>query len=354
MTDLFEQRLRKAVRSLPSPEAPRSVIDRVLADRAAGARIILPAATTARSASRRWRTMTMVGVAAGVAAVGLTLTLSAPRRSSPVAAVDSPSSSERLFVSSGVFPANAYAQTPPPAPGAPPLTGVNGLGLGGRRFEYRTQFVDSAGRVTPDGDGVVQFSDAHYEGAPAWRVSHIANVVSKAGQRRVMVETLFVARRDLRLLARSVREAPYLRFSQITIRQRFVGDSVLGEMSSDNGIRRPIARQLPAAFGPYLSDALAPLGLLGVPLSSRWRASVSIVGWAVVPTDVFYPATLRVIGEERLSTASGLVDCWKLRVVAGTQQRTEWVRKSDGLALRSRDESPPGPKGYREFVVTDS
>jgi hypothetical protein len=78
---------------------------------------------------------------------------------------------------------------------------------------------------------------------------------------------------------------------------------------------------------------------------------VSIVGWAVVPSDAFYPVTLRVVGEEKLSTSAGLVDCWKLRVSAGQEQRTEWVRKSDGIALRSRDESPPTAKGRREFIL---
>jgi hypothetical protein len=66
---------------------------------------------------------------------------------------------------------------------------------------------------------------------------------------------------------------------------------------------------------------------------------------------VFYPVTLRVVGEEKLSTPAGLVDCWKLRVEAGPEQRTEWVRKSDGVAIRSRDESAPTAKGRREFIL---
>jgi hypothetical protein len=78
---------------------------------------------------------------------------------------------------------------------------------------------------------------------------------------------------------------------------------------------------------------------------------VSVVGWAVIPDDVFYPVTLRVIGEEQLSTPAGAVDCWKLRLVAPPQQRTEWVRKSDGVAVRSLDESVPGPNGRREFIL---
>jgi hypothetical protein len=49
MTDLFEQRLRDAARSLPTPDAPPSLIERVLAERASGTRSILPVATPRRA-----------------------------------------------------------------------------------------------------------------------------------------------------------------------------------------------------------------------------------------------------------------------------------------------------------------
>lgn len=352
MTDLFEQRLRNAARSLPTPEAPRSVIDRVLAERASGTRTIIPPSGS-RAGSNAWRAVAVFAVAAGVAAVGVTVASRVDRRAPGLAAADSVSSIERFFAR-GVFPANAFAQTPPAAPGGPPVTGVDAALFGGRRLEYRIQYVDTAGRVTPDGDGLVTIADAQYAGTPAWRVVHVAHMTASSDQRRTTAETLYVTRRDLRLLARAVHEAPYRGYSQIAIHQRFVGDSVVGEMSTDGGVRRPIARQLPGNFGPYLSDALAPLGLVGVRLSPDWRGSLSIVGWAVVPNDVFYPVTLRVVGEEKLSTPAGLVDCWKLRVSASPEQRTEWVRKSDGVALRSRDESPPSAKGRREFILLSS
>ena len=88
-------------------------------------------------------------------------------------------------------------------------------------------------------------------------------------------------------------------------------------------------------------------------INKCWRGSVSIVGWAVISSDVFYPVTLRVVGEETLKTAAGSFDCWKLHVSAGSEQRIQWVRKSDGIALRSIDGAPPGPKGRREFVLVN-
>ena len=97
-----------------------------------------------------------------------------------------------------------------------------------------------------------------------------------------------------------------------------------------------------------MSDALAPLGLVGVPLAAGWQRSLSILGWAVVPNDVVYPVSLRVVGEERITAPTGEVDCWKLEVVAGKERRTEWVRKSDGVGLRSFDHALTA-KGHRHY-----
>jgi hypothetical protein len=41
-----------------------------------------------------------------------------------------------------------------------------------------------------------------------------------------------------------------------------------------------------------------------------------------------------------------------LRAIAGRERRIEWVRKSDGIALRSLDELA-SVKGRREFVLLD-
>ena len=132
----------------------------------------------------------------------------------------------------------------------------------------------------------------------------------------------------------------------------FVPDSVLGEMTTDGGVRRPIARRLPAERGPYVSDAIALFALAGVPMSADWSRTMSVPGWAVIPTDVLYPVTLRVIGEERIATPTGVFDCWKVSVVVGRQRRIEWVRKTDGVALRSYDEVPT-PNGHRQYDLVN-
>jgi len=349
MTDLFDQRLRNAARAIPVPIAPASLIDRVISERAGGGRIALPVDPPA---SRRLQVgVVSLLLAAAVIVVATFVSVPRHRSTAPFGETDAVSSVWQAFISAGVLPRSAFAQISIATPTAPPLATMNGVALRPGLHTYRIQWIDSLGRTAPVGEGTIRIVDAVVDGAPVWRVEHVVRLTDD-GQRRTEQETLYVTRRELRPLSRLVQVIPYRRFSQITIRQQFVGDSILGEMTTDGGVRRVIARRLPPTFGPYLSDALAPFALEGVPLSSRWRASVSIVGWAVVPNDVFFPATLEVIGEERLKTTSGSFDCWKLRAIAGPERRTEWVRKSDGVALRSLDETPSA-KGRREFVLLD-
>jgi hypothetical protein len=146
--------------------------------------------------------------------------------------------------------------------------------------------------------------------------------------------------------------APYLKFERIDISQRFGRDNVSGVMMiPSRGIARSIKQQLPLSFGPYLTDALAPVFLMGVPLHRDWSASVSLVGWAVVPRDVFVPIELRVVGEELVRVPAGQFDCWRLSVRFFGKEMSFWVRKSDGLGVRSLDETEAHTGVTREVVL---
>jgi hypothetical protein len=64
-----------------------------------------------------------------------------------------------------------------------------------------------------------------------------------------------------------------------------------------------------------------------------------------VPADITYPIALRLLGEDRVTVPAGTFDCWRLSVRFGstedrvriTRSQTLWVRRSDGLLVRSRD-----------------
>jgi hypothetical protein len=84
-------------------------------------------------------------------------------------------------------------------------------------------------------------------------------------------------------------------------------------------------------------------------------ASVSVLGWGVVPDDVSYRVSMRVVGEERVSVPAGTFDCWLLVISARGRVLDYWVRKSDGVAVRSHDVVPrpgrDGTSGMREMVL---
>jgi hypothetical protein len=195
---------------------------------------------------------------------------------------------------------------------------------------------------------------ADVEGTPAWQVVSSRHEVV-ASQRRTEAETLYVARADLRVLRRAVHESPYRRFARINVVQHFRGDSVTGRMTTDGpsiGAGRAIARRLAPELAPYLTGAFAPAALMAAPLSATWSGSISLLGWAVIPRDVFVPVELRVEGEERITVPAGTFDCWRLSIRFGGQEVTYWVRKSDGLGVRVFDRRDGPATESRETVLT--
>jgi hypothetical protein len=272
---------------------------------------------------------------------------------------DTLSSDASSFFVSALSPAVAIAQTPPrrQGPALARVSGVDGSRLRAVRLVYLRRWTDSAGRVHEDGRNVLRISPDTAAGVAAWRIEDSWTGASGPRGERTEVETLFVARRDLRLLQRAVHVAPYSGYGQINIEQRFIGDSVRGQMTAEGGGRpraeRPIAQYLPPSFGPYVTDALGPLLLSTVRVGARWSGSVSLAGWAVLPRDVFYPIEMRVAGEERITVPAGTFDCWRISVALSGADRTYWIRKSDGRGVLVRDESQRATRGVRDIVLVD-
>jgi hypothetical protein len=370
----FQRGLRDALHRLPEPEPSDALLARVLSDRRKGNRLILPDVTTEARRPRR-RVAAWLGAAAAVLLAAwlplrqwwhgaaprdaIQTTFSEPKRPN----ADGPAGAGDWFVSGGLFVDAAAAQTPrrgAPLSQAGPLAGMR---LRPGRWTYAAQWTDSAGHTRFDGNATIAVDSAHVSpgGVPAWHV--VQQWLGELGDHgeRAEAETLLVRRDDLRPIERAVHVAPYNRnYRRLQVAQRFVGDSVLGEMRAEgtdgHRVRRPVARRLPNDGGPYLTDALAPLFLAAADLDRFWARRVSIVGWAVVPNDVAYRVELRVVGEDLVGTPAGTFDCWRLVVTARGRVIDYWVRKRDGVAVRSRDAVPrPDPggggPGVRQLVL---
>jgi len=356
--------LSAQARALASPSPSPALIDRILADRAAGERIILPQRDdrpTRPFVDRRIAAGLLVAIgAAGYFAwasrSSFTTANDSPQRASVTGdSLDLPISTPGLFLSRLFLPSLASASEPS---SLPPLKGVDGRRLSAGQYFFSRMEVTAPGvRAHTTGRGSLRVRASSDAGAPSWHVAHEWTLEPGPSGVRLETESLVVRQRDLRTITRSVHVSPYLRYSRLNILQNFSGDSVSGFMSAERNnkvtVRRPIARFLAPVAGPYMSEAFAPLLLSSVRLHPGWTGSLSLLGWAVVPEDIRYPVQLRVTGEERIRVPAGEFDCWRLEISRGALVHNYWVRKSDGLGIRTRIDRTrsAGAKGNHEIVL---
>ena len=319
----FTRRLEQVASSLPTKPPSEDVLSRALADRAAGARAILPAPIEpGRDAP--------VGRAMGVLAAVVVAAILTIWWSDRGIRADFASANELLLA--GFAPKSAEAS--PARSAASAMTHR----LRPLAVTYQRRFIDSASsRVTDAGKFDLRVAPADstmWLLTSAWREIAGRNDMSNA---RTWTESVTVADGPLVPGRRVVHVRPYRRWAGISIDQRFRNDSVVGQMSLDEDpTRRPIARDLSGQRNRLIvSDALAPVYFMGVPVQPGAEFHLSVLGWAVVPNDVLLPMRLRVSGSERIDTPAGPVDCWKFVISVGGETHYHWVRKSDHLGVRT-------------------
>ena len=338
--DSFAEAIRPELESLPTPPPRHELLERILASRESGVRIILPDATPKASQSR------LRFFAAAAIAAGLLLVVVPRGRFSD-------RSADETLASPTFFGHTAFAQPTSSGPELPPMRLERADALVPIRVQFARRLRDSTGKLTSDLRGDLALTHAVVDGEAAWKIVSLEHD-SSSMRRHADAETLFVARADLRLLSRAVHVSPYSRFGRINIQQRFRGDSIAGRMTTDDpsiGEGRAIARRLNASFGPYLSDAMAPILLMGESLDRNWRRSASLLGWAVIPNDLFVPMTMRVEGEEVVTVPAGTFPCWRIVIRFSNREIAYWARKSDGLGVRVFETSRPSFNGTREVVL---
>jgi hypothetical protein len=337
----FADAIRPELEAIPTPDPTEPLLERILASRASSVRVILPEALTPRS-----RVSSRAIVAITVAAGALLMLVPATRRA--------PTTGDDVFASSGFLAREAFAQ--PADYGTrrrlAQVALARSKAIRPLTLEFLRGVHDTAGQLVNESVDSLAVATATVAGTPVWQItSRLREVVGT--QRRAETETLYVARADLRFLSRAVHVAPYSRFERINVQQRFQGDSVTGRMTTDGpsiGAGRPIARRLRPELGPYLTGAFLPLALMTVPVSSTWSASAALLGWAVVPRDVYTPIELRVEGEEHLTVPAGTFDCWRLSIRFSDGEISYWMRKGDGLGVRVLDRRNAA-NGIRETVL---
>jgi hypothetical protein len=322
--DDFLEGIRPELEALPTPEPTAELKARILASRAAGVRTILPNPTE----PHRFPARLAIGIAIAAALALLFVPLELWR-----------SSSDEGFASPGVFGHVALAQAAPARSALDPIRLTAPERLRPMALEFERRVTDSAGARH-----VSHISVRLVSAAEAWRVTSVDRKATS-----VAVETVFIARDWIRLLARTIHVSPYSRYQRINVWQDFrTPDSVSGHMNTEGpsiGAGRNFARKLGVEAGPYMTESVFPFFLMATPLGPSWSGSASFLGWAVRDDDVLYPIDLRVEAEEQITIPAGRFDCWRLSLRYAGRRFDYWARKSDGLGIRLLDPT-------REIVLT--
>ena len=328
--------VRPELRDLPVPPPRDDLLQRILASREAGARVILPEVRPVVD-----RTLNRSVVALFVAVVLLLLVPFARNalfrsRGGELAVREETSASGWLAGSL------AFAQTEPDTRRAsavpPPVRLAYPERLRPATLQYQRTWHDSTGRMTGRATGVVALRPDSVDRTAAWRLVSRTDG-TRDGRAFTTVDSVYFTRADLRLLSRVVVEMPYSRYDRIRVAQQFRNDSIVGRMNATGAdaspAGRPIARKLPPSAIPLTADPLGPVLFGAVDLHPAWRGAMSLAGWAVIDRDVQTSVAMQVDGEEVVSVPAGTFACWRLTVQYAGPTLRYWVRKSDGVAVKS-------------------
>jgi hypothetical protein len=337
----FAEAIRPELQGLAVPEPRAEHIERIIASRESGTRVILPDVNgAAPPMSRRFL------LPAAIIAAGLLLFL--PFRSSPRRSVQGSEASSLARMATEWLPGSvAFAQSDASRTSRrfAPIELSRPEKLKPMRLEYLRLWRDSTSREIGRVTGLLTVQPAVRDGTAAWLIV-VRNQGTRSGHTVFAIDSTTVARENLHLLSHTATERPYSRYDVMRIDQRFRGDSIVGDMHAygtrTSSAYRLIRRKLAAANRPYIIDPLAPVILGTVNLHAGWRGSASLVGWAVRDDDVFMPIDLRVDGAETITVPAGRFDCWRLTIDFGGRSLTYWARKSDGVGVRSIERDASG------------
>jgi hypothetical protein len=338
---MFNRTIGEQSRALASATASDALLQRILANRNAGLRVILPVESGSHVHRPLPRYSSLVAIA-GLAAATV-IAVIGYRASHANAVVFGRMTA--LFTFTGFVATEAEAA--PVIQGSATLLAVRSLAP--MSLSFRREWVSNQNPSHREVDGTADFSVAPrmLDGQPVWLITTTWTGLSgeaDVDNARTEAESVYVTRSTLQPLSRTVHVTPYRRFTGINIAQRFVGDSITGQMTlTASSTRRPIAGNLTSSHGRLVpSDALGPVFFQGVPLREGWRADLDLLGWAVVHDDIVHPFAVRVVGSERVTVPAGSFDCWKMSISALGRTSLAWVRKSDHIGVLARNVTPDG------------
>ena len=334
MSNPTVDRIRRDLRGRAAPEPPPDLLERILASRRSGIRVVLP--RVGRD-STRW----LVGALG--AAVVLALIVSIAGHDRPMGAnTDYREIAEAL----SFWPRAAIAQQAGPVrtPRYDLVQRVDASRLVAGTWTYDICATTDERLTKCSSRLTITAREAQRAEQPAWlmvqRLAEVRDWSSTKDTIYVPPDTTYFARQTLRPLNWS------LTGDRIRVVRQFTPDS-LREAVDITGAHprswRASARLPGAADEPLVLrwarfDVALLLQIL--PLDRGWRGSVYSVGLIgrVPGASPFPPLDFRVVGSERIDVPAGKFDCWRVEMRIGDETAiTLWARKERGWLIKMEE-----------------
>src|SRR5437762_7282480 len=334
------------LRRIPAPEPSKDLLERILASRAAGVRVVLPVPTRSLASTRAVRFAATAAILAGGAWLGWQVV----RTRSGVESELPP-----VWVIGGMpfIPSTAFGQErvhPATSPRYPLIAQIQPTRVHAGRWTYEGSTTGDGVFTTSQGPPrTIVIAAGNFEGRPIW-------VASSSPE---MLDTVLVDRVTLRPL-RYVRPMRHARLVQ-----HFSHDSIdelLYVEPSPKARERTLrgAALLPdVSVGPMLvswSPHSLEVLVQALPLNRDWRGSVYSANWVTMGTRLptFTALDLRVTGTERVTVPAGTFECWRLDEREGDDKSVLWVSKDQGWLVMTRHTFSDGSGKWRTEWMSET
>jgi hypothetical protein len=334
------------LRKIPAPEAPKDLLERILASRAAGVRVALPVAARSVASRRTVRYAAAAAILAGVVWLGWQVVTTRPGVESEVPPV-------WVIGSMSFIPSTAFGQErfpPTRSPRYPLIAQIQPTRVRAGRWTYEGTSVGDGVFTTSQGPPrTIVIAAGTFEGQPVWVVSSSVKMLDTVLVDRATLRPLRYVRPMLhtRLVQRysrdSVDEVLYLSPPPKERERTLRGAAVLPDLG---------VSPMVVSWSPHSLEVLVQ----ALPLGRSWRGSVYSANWVTMATrfPTFTTLDLRVTGTERVTVPAGTFDCWRLEAREADDKSVLWVSQDQGWLVMRRHTSSDGSGRFRTEWVNET